>query len=87
MLLYLSDLKNSISELLQLINNFGKVAGYKINSNKLVAFLYPKDKLAEKETREITPFRIVSNNIKYIGVTLIKQVKCLYEPRVFEERN
>ena len=51
MIVYLSDLKNSTRELHQLINNFSKVAGYKINSNKSVAFLYLKDKLAEKEVR------------------------------------
>ena len=62
-----------------LINNFSKVAGYKINSNKSVAFLYSKDKWAEKEIREMTPFTIVTNNIKYLGVTLTKQVKDLYD--------
>jgi hypothetical protein len=44
MIIYISDPKNSTRELLQLIKNFSKVAGYKINSNKLVAFLYTKDK-------------------------------------------
>jgi hypothetical protein len=48
------------------------VAGYKINSNKSVALLYSKDKQAEKEIRETTPFTIVTNNIKYLGVTLTK---------------
>ena len=66
-------------ELLKLINNFSKVAGYKINSNKSVAFLYSKDKQDEKEIGELTPFTIVTNNIKYFGVTLTKQVKDLYE--------
>jgi hypothetical protein len=46
------------------------VVGYKINSNKSVAFLYTKEKLAEKEIRETTPFTIVTNNVKYLGVTL-----------------
>jgi hypothetical protein len=54
------------------------VAGYKINSNKSVAFLYSKDKQAEKEIRETTPFIIVTNNIKYLDVTLTKQMKDLY---------
>jgi hypothetical protein len=63
--------KNSIKELLNLIN-FRKVAGYKINSNKSVAFLYSKDKQVEKEIRERTPFTIVTNNIRYLGVTLAK---------------
>ena len=43
-------------ELLQLINNFSKVAGYKLNSNKSVVFLYSKDKKTEKEMSEITHF-------------------------------
>jgi hypothetical protein len=54
------------------------VAGNKINSNKSMAFLYRKDKQAEKEIREITTFTIVTNIIKYLGMNLIKQVKDLY---------
>jgi hypothetical protein len=45
---------------------FVEVAGYKINSNKSMAFLHTKDKQAEKEIRETTPFSIVTNNIKYL---------------------
>ena len=67
--------KNSTRKHLNLINSFSAVAGYKINSNKSIAFLYTKDKQDEKEIRETTPFTIVTNNIKYIGVTLLKQVK------------
>jgi hypothetical protein len=55
------------------------VAGYKINSTKSVAFLYTKDKQAEKEIRGTTPYTIVTNNIKYLGVNLTKQVKDLYD--------
>ena len=73
------DPKNSTRELLSLIHSFGEVAGYKINSNKSMAFLYPKDKQAEKEIRETTPFSIVTNKIKYLGVTLTKAVKDLYD--------
>ena len=75
----MNDPKNSTRELLNLINSFSEVAGYKINSNKSIAFLYTKDKQAEKEIRETTPFTIVTNNIKYIGETLTKQVKDLYD--------
>ena len=53
--------------------------GYKINSNKTVALLCPKDIEAEKEIREMTPLIIVTNNIKYLPVTLTKQVKDLYD--------
>ena len=79
MIVYISDPKNSTRELLNLINSFSEVAGYKINSNKSMAFLYTKDKQAEKEIRETTPFSIVTNNIKYLGVTLTKEVKDLYD--------
>jgi len=58
-----------------LIYTFSKVAGYKINSNKSVAFLYIKEKQTEKDIREMTPFIIVPNNIKYLSVTLTKQIK------------
>jgi hypothetical protein len=79
MIVYISDPKNSTRELLNLINSFSEVAGYKINSNKSETFLYTKDKQFEKEIRETTPFSIVTNNIKYLGMTLTKQVKDLYE--------
>jgi hypothetical protein len=62
MIVYLSDPKNSTRELLKQINNFNKAAGYKINSNNSVAFLYTKDKQAEKEIREMAPFTIATNN-------------------------
>ena len=55
------------------------MARYKINSSKSVAFLYSKDKQAEKEIREMTPFTIATNNIKYLGMTLTKQVKDFYD--------
>jgi hypothetical protein len=77
--IYIYDPKNSTRELLNLINSFSAVAGYKINANKLMAFLYTKDKQTEKEIRETTPFKIATNNIKYLGVTLTKEVKDLYD--------
>jgi hypothetical protein len=79
MILYISHPKNSTRELLNLINSFSAVAAYNINSNKSMAFLYTKDKRAEKEITETTPFTIVTNIIKYIGVTLTKEVKDLYD--------
>ena len=56
MIVYISDPQISTRELLQLINNFSKVVGYKIHSKKKsVALLYPKDKLAEKKIRKTIP--------------------------------
>jgi hypothetical protein len=77
MIVYLIDPRNFTREILQLINNVSKVARYKINSNKLVAFLYSNDKQGEKEIREMTPFTITTNNTKYLAVTLTKEVKDL----------
>jgi predicted transcriptional regulator YheO len=75
MIVYINDPKNSTRKLLNLINSFSAVARYKINSKKSVAFLYTKNKWAEKEIRETTPFTIVTNNKKYLGLTLTKGVK------------
>ena len=69
MIVYVSDPRNSTRELLQLINNFSKVAGYKINASKSVAFIYSKDKQTEKDIREMTSFTIATNSIKYLGLT------------------
>ena len=66
-------------EIVNLIYDFSAVGEYKINSNISVAFLYRKDKQAEQEIRETTPFSIVTNNIKYLGMTLTKEVKDLYD--------
>jgi hypothetical protein len=60
MIVYINDPKNSTRELLNLINSFSAVAGYKINSNKPMAVLYTKDKWTEKEIKETTPFTIVT---------------------------
>ncbi|KAL6038620.1 hypothetical protein STEG23_017924 [Scotinomys teguina] len=79
MIVYLSDPQNSTKELLQLINTFSNVAGYKVNSKKSVALLYTKDKRAEEEIKATSPFTIVTNSIKYLGVNLTKEVKDLYD--------
>jgi hypothetical protein len=67
MIVYISDPKNSTRELLNLINSFSEVAGYKINSSKSMVFLYTKYKQAEKLIRETNPFSIATYNRKYLG--------------------
>jgi hypothetical protein len=79
MIVYISDPKISIRELLLLMNSFSVVAGYEINSNKSVVILYTMDKQAVKEIRETKPFLILTHNIKYLGLTLTKEVKDLYD--------
>ena len=61
-------------KLLELNNEFGKVAGHKINIQKLVAFLYNNNKLSEREIKETIP----SKRIKYLGINLHRMVKDLY---------
>ena len=58
MILYIENPKDATRKLLELINEFGKVAGYKINIKKSVAFLYTNNELSERETKETIPFII-----------------------------
>jgi hypothetical protein len=62
MTLYQRDSKNPTKKLLELINTFSKVAGYKINTQKSKAFLYTNNELSEKEIRNTIPFAIASKN-------------------------
>ena len=65
-------------KLLDLINEFGKTAGYKVNTQKSKAFLYTNNETAETEIREKIPFDIATREIKYLGINLTKEVKDLY---------
>ena len=60
MILYLENPKDNTRKLSELINEFGKVAQYKINTQKLIAFLYTDNERSEKEIKETIPFSIVS---------------------------
>jgi hypothetical protein len=77
MILYLRDPKNSTEKLLEIINSFSKVAGYKINIQKSVAFLYTNGAQNEKEIRETIPFIIASKMMKYLRINLTKETKDL----------
>ena len=78
MILYIEKLKDSTKKLLELINEFSKVAGYKINIQKSVAFLYANNELTEREIKKTIPFSFTSKGIKYLGINLTKDVKDLY---------
>ena len=78
MITYLENPKDSTRKLLELIHKFGKVAGYKINTQKSMAFLHPNNERADREIREAIPFTIASKRIKYLGVNLPKETKDLY---------
>ena len=78
MILYLANPKDTTRKLLELINEFGKAAGYKINTHKLIAFLYINIERSERENRETIPFTITLKRIKYLGINLPKETKDLF---------
>ena len=78
MRLYLENPNDFTRKLLELIHEFGKVTGYKINTQKLTAFPHTNNERAEREIREAIPFTITSKRIKYLGVNLTKETKDLY---------
>ena len=67
-ILYMENPKDSIRKLLELISEFIKVAGYKINTQKSLAFLYTKNEKSEREIKESIPFTIATKRIKYLGI-------------------
>ena len=63
MILYIDNAKDDTRKLLELINEFGKVAGYKINAQKSLAFLYSNDETSEREINETLPFTTATKRI------------------------
>ena len=78
MILYIENPKDITRILLELINEFGKVAGYKFNAQKSLAFLYTNDEKSESEIRKTLPFTIATKGIKYLGRNLPKEKNGLY---------
>ena len=78
MILYIENPKDATRKLTDLINEFGKVAGYKVNAQKSLAFLYTNDEKSEREIKETLPFTIAAKRIKYLGINLPKETKDLY---------
>ena len=70
MILYIENPKDSIRKLLELISEFSKVSGYKINTQKSLTFLYTNNEKSEREIKESVPFTIATKRIKYLGITL-----------------
>ena len=78
MILYIENPKDATRNLRELINEFGKVAGYKITAQKSLAFLYTNDEKSESEIKNTLPFTIATERIKYLGINLPKETKDLY---------
>ena len=77
MILYLEKPKASTPRLLELIQQFGSVAGYKINAQKSVAFLYTNNEAEEREIKKSIPFTIAPKSIRYLRINLTKEIKDL----------
>ena len=78
MILYVENPKDTIRKLLDLISEFSKIAGYKINTQKSLAFLYTNNEKSEREIKESIPFTIATKIIKYLGINLSKETEELY---------
>ena len=70
MILYIENPKDFTRKVLELINEYSKVSGYKINTEKSLAFLYTNNEKTEREIKEIIPFTILTKRIKYLGINL-----------------
>ena len=78
MILYVENPKDSIRKLLEQISELSKVAGYKINTQKSLAFLYTNNEKSEREIQESILFTIVTKRIKHLGINLPKETKEVY---------
>ena len=75
---YIENPKDSTRKLLEITSEFGKVAGYKISTQKSLAFLYTNNEKSEREIKESVPFTIATKRIKYLGINLPKETKELH---------
>ena len=82
MILYIENPKDSTRKLLEIINEYNKVAGYKINTQKSLAFLYTNNERVQKEIKKTISFTIAMKRIKYLGIYLPKETKDLYTENI-----
>ena len=78
MILYIENPKDTSRKLLELINEYSKVARHKINTEKPLAFLHTNNEKTDREIKETIPFTIAKKRIKYLGIYLSKETKDLY---------
>ena len=78
MVLYIENPKHVTRKLLELSNELGDVAEYKINTQKSLAFLYTNNEITEREIKETITFTITSKRIQYLLINLFKEAKDLY---------
>ena len=77
MMQYKENSKDAIKKLQELINEFSNTAGYKINTEKSLAFLYTNNEKTEREIKETIPFTIATKRIKYLVINLRRKKTCM----------
>ena len=82
MILWIENAEDSIRKLVELINEFSKVSGYKINTQKSFAFLYNNNEKSEREIKESIPFTIATKIIKYLGIDLPKETREMHTENI-----
>ena len=78
MIIYRENPKDSTRKLLELINEYSKVAGYKINTQKSLTLLYTNNEKTEREIKKTIPFTIATKRIKYLRINLYQETKDIY---------
>ena len=82
MILYIENPKDTTRKLLELISEYSKVVGYKINAQKFLAFLYTNNEKTEREIKKKIPFTIAMKRIKYLRINIPKETKDLYTENI-----
>ena len=75
MILYIENPKGSIRKLLEQNIEFSNIAGYKINTQKSLPFLYMNNEKSERKIKKSIPLTIATKRIKYLGINLPKEIK------------
>ena len=78
MIRYIENDKDTTQKLLEVINKYSKVVGYKINTEKSLAFLYTNNGKPDRQIKETILFTIATKRIKHLGLYLPKEIKDLY---------
>ena len=79
MILYIENPEGTTRKLLELTNEYSKISGYKINTQKSLAFLYTNNEKTEREIKDTISFTIATKRIKYLGINLPKETNDLYK--------
>ena len=82
MILYIDNPKDATRKLLELISEYRKLAGYKINTHKSFAVLYTNSENSEREIKETITFTTATKRIKYLGIYLPKETKDLHAENI-----